>query len=94
MQADLRLCWLHIPHCWKSHGAAQIVKTQVDCHIMGHFSSNCNVCLDKNNFQGQKSILALKYLPVSLISTKNHPTTVTVVYCFKANGRIHQYTKS
>ena len=23
-QADLRLCWSHIPHCWKSHVAAQI----------------------------------------------------------------------
>ena len=24
MQVDLRLCWSHIPHCWKSHAAAQI----------------------------------------------------------------------
>ena len=24
-QADLRLCWPHIPHCWKSHVAAQMV---------------------------------------------------------------------
>ena len=24
MQADLRLCWSHIPHCWKSHVAAHI----------------------------------------------------------------------
>ena len=23
-QADLRLCWSHIPHCWKSHVVAQI----------------------------------------------------------------------
>ena len=23
-QADLRLCWWHIPHCWKSHVAAHI----------------------------------------------------------------------
>ena len=23
-QADLRLCWSHIPHCWKSHVATQI----------------------------------------------------------------------
>ena len=21
-QADLKLCWSHIPHCWKSHAAA------------------------------------------------------------------------
>ena len=24
-QADLRLCWSHIPHCWKSHVAAHSV---------------------------------------------------------------------
>ena len=24
-QADLSLCWSHIPHCWKSHVAAQIL---------------------------------------------------------------------
>ena len=23
-QAGLRLCWSHIPHCWKSHALAQI----------------------------------------------------------------------
>ena len=24
-QADLRLCWLHIPRCWKSHAAAHFL---------------------------------------------------------------------
>ena len=24
-QADLRLCWSHIPYCWKSHAAAQFL---------------------------------------------------------------------
>ena len=24
-QADLRLCWSHIPHCWQSHAAAQMI---------------------------------------------------------------------
>ena len=24
-QADLRLCWSHIPHCWKSHVTAQLL---------------------------------------------------------------------
>ena len=24
-QADLRLCWSHIPHCWKSHATAQVI---------------------------------------------------------------------
>ena len=23
-QADLRLCWSHIPHCWKSHALTQL----------------------------------------------------------------------
>ena len=27
MQADLRLCWSHIPLCWKSHVAAHIIST-------------------------------------------------------------------
>ena len=25
-QANLSLCWSHIPHCWKSHALAQILK--------------------------------------------------------------------
>ena len=25
MQADLRLCWSHMPHCWKSHAVAQLL---------------------------------------------------------------------
>ena len=24
MQADLSLCWSHIPHCWKSHVTAHM----------------------------------------------------------------------
>ena len=28
-QADLRLCWLHIPHCWKSHAPAQFLYLRV-----------------------------------------------------------------
>ena len=27
VQADLRLCWLQIPHCWKSHVAAHMRKS-------------------------------------------------------------------
>ena len=25
MQADLRLCWSHKPHCWKSHALALFI---------------------------------------------------------------------
>ena len=29
-QADLRLCWSHIPHCWKSRVAGQITKLMLN----------------------------------------------------------------
>ena len=28
-QAGLSLCWSHIPHCWKSHVAAQLTVTSI-----------------------------------------------------------------
>ena len=31
MQADLRLCWSHIPHCLKSHVAAQMLLKMYVC---------------------------------------------------------------
>ena len=30
-QADLRLCWSHIPYCWKSHALAQFI--HVPCYV-------------------------------------------------------------
>ena len=36
-QADLRLCWSHIPHCWKSHALAHIgcmIKKTVNSRII------------------------------------------------------------
>ena len=30
-QADLRLCWSHIPYCWKSHVLAQIYYKMTRC---------------------------------------------------------------
>ena len=30
-QADLRLCWSHIPHCWKSRAATLISLPSSDC---------------------------------------------------------------
>ena len=32
-QADLRLCWSHIPHCWKSHVTAQIYFFRTEMQI-------------------------------------------------------------
>ena len=29
VQADLRLCWSHTPHCWKSHVTAHMVREEV-----------------------------------------------------------------
>ena len=40
-QADLRLCWSHIPHCWKSHVVAHIGKmyeVSFDRSVMGESS--------------------------------------------------------
>ena len=34
-QADLRLCWSHIAHCWKSHALAHNIITWLHfCHIL------------------------------------------------------------
>ena len=41
MQADLRFCWSHIPHCWKFHATAHIsifyVKIILSRLISGYF---------------------------------------------------------
>ena len=34
-QADLRLCWSHALHCWKSHVAAQIMARGLQGSIPG-----------------------------------------------------------
>ena len=36
-QADLRLCWSHIPHCWKSHALAQNLSKALESFFQ-HFS--------------------------------------------------------
>ena len=33
-QADLSLCWLHIPHFWKSHFTAHMVFNYSKCQVM------------------------------------------------------------
>ena len=39
-QADLRLCWSHIPHCWKSHALAQIIlRHHTNVHFWTYFIS-------------------------------------------------------
>ena len=52
--ADLRLCWSHIPHCWKSHVAAQLYFRQyyvflldVPVHRSSVKSVNENECFAK-----------------------------------------------
>ena len=35
-QADLRLCWSHIPHCWKSHALAQTIKLVLSIGAKNH----------------------------------------------------------
>ena len=34
-QADLRLCWSHIPHCWKSHALAHV---RFECALIDHLN--------------------------------------------------------
>ena len=42
-QADLRLCWSHIPHCWKSHVAAQIMKHRTTiCYLRKRYALAVN----------------------------------------------------
>ena len=45
-QADLRLCWSHIPHCWKSHVVAQIMNAinksnQLSFPLRDNVTNNC-----------------------------------------------------
>ena len=42
-QADLRLCWSHIPHCWKSHVAAHI---SLHYQVLFYYKINFHICFD------------------------------------------------
>ena len=43
-QVGLRLCWAHIPHCWKSHDVALIIRflASLKGWVFTHFSSHIN----------------------------------------------------
>ena len=73
MQADLRLCLSHIPHCWKSHVAAQyhvlcdrfnllfIVNTIMEVRICSMFC--CTLLYVRSSFaiilMGKRKLVAL-----------------------------------
>ena len=38
VQADLSLCWMHIPHCWKSHIAAHLYLADI---FIWHYWLGC-----------------------------------------------------
>ena len=42
MQADLRPCWSHIPHCWISHVAAHFALTAIRNPVF----AICSIVLD------------------------------------------------
>ena len=44
-QADLRLCWSHIPHCWKSHALAQFSKSAATKLTIVNLISGQMTCL-------------------------------------------------
>ena len=48
-QADLRLCWSHIPHFWESHVAAQMSMARIPSindlyYIIEHWTRQIDVC--------------------------------------------------
>ena len=51
-QADLRLCWLHIPDCWKSHRAAHISCEYLSFHEaqFSYFSKSLKHAFCLTNF--------------------------------------------
>ena len=63
-KADLRLCWSHIPHCWKAHVTAQLCQSAEHSY---HVSCS-NVIL----FQGQNICYKQNYnKPLSIIKMQN-----------------------
>ena len=52
MQADLRLCWSHIPNCWKSHDTAQITLQKIVNSVILHaYLSSADIFLKINLFK-------------------------------------------
>ena len=41
-QADLRLCWSHISHCWKSHALAHILSLRMRMEGIDSFGTREN----------------------------------------------------
>ena len=67
MQADLRLCWLHIPHCWKSHALALIIVGFIEIALMySNLSSpqkNCKV--HEESISSQCGVILLSMIALS-----------------------------
>ena len=50
-QADLSLCWSHIPHCWKSHALAHIINKAYQYKALVKWKlSMTNFCFAKHYF--------------------------------------------
>ena len=82
MQADLRVCWSHIPYCWKSHVTAQIsVKVSSAWPYMG-------LCL-RDFWQSKTQTSLLRYREIEnllvasldMIRSKNRTTIALISLC-------------
>ena len=52
-QADLRLCWSHIPHCWKSHVVSHLLSTIGFSDVVSvHIFEWQKTCLDQEGTEG------------------------------------------
>ena len=60
-QAGLSLCWLHIPHCWKSHDAAHLAYAPAKFEVAT--SNTLGGDAFTKIITNAKFILIKKYLP-------------------------------
>ena len=56
-QADLSLCWSHIPHCWKAHVAAQMVLQCVDEYMRRLHMEESGVRFHHSNSSLKKEVI-------------------------------------
>ena len=53
-QADLRLCWSHIPHCWKSHALAHIILALSNENLSSRFLKGIFSATDTERLESYK----------------------------------------
>ena len=84
MQADLRLCWLHLPHCWKSHATAQFCWPYTILCILEDIATNLESAnanfigkvLTMMNVMGKYPMTDWVIPIVTNVTTLIYPTTI------------------